>query len=248
MRWAGIAVASLGAVIACSGARAQGWPASPGFPNVTQTAGALLSGPNAPSQGRTAIIAFHNGVLFTVPEVPSSEPGSDFQVRIWNITNPSAPVGITEIGGPTLGITPQPVLAHGYFHVIRPQGPYLVIGADFCAQGCPWSFLAQAGVPGVTRQASQSNSYGVRGDLFQPWFVTPSYWSYNAVGGDVEIYRGEPFNASDRLGSFDHLGLTGVIGHPFLLGNILYYVSDQSRTGIAAYDISDPANPCCSTC
>ena len=64
-------------------------PVVPGFPNVPQTAGrAALSGLNAPQQGRTAIIAYHNGVLFTVPEVPASQPGSDFQVRTWNITEP----------------------------------------------------------------------------------------------------------------------------------------------------------------
>jgi DNA-binding beta-propeller fold protein YncE len=235
-------VATLLALLGCTHAGAQ-WPPNPGFPNVAQVSGTLLSGPNAPSQGRTAIIAYHNGVLFTVPEVPSSEPGSDFQVRIWNITNPAVPTGINQIGGPQLGLTQMPVMAHGYFYVMRPQGPYLVLGADFCGNGCPWSFLAQAGVQGVTRQASGASSYGVRGDLFQPWFITPSYWSYNAIGGDVQIRRGEPSDPGGLLGTFDHLGLTGVIGHPFLLGNTLYYVSDQSRTGIAAYDISNPASP-----
>jgi DNA-binding beta-propeller fold protein YncE len=240
MRLAALLLAWLACV---SLAHAQ-WPPNPGFPNVAQTPGALLSGPLAPNQGRTAILAYHNGVLFSVPEIPASEPGSDFQVRIWNITNPAAPSGITQLGGPTLGITPQPVMAHGYFYVIRPSGAYLVIGADFCGQGCPWSFRANAGVPGLVREASGATSYGVRGDLFQPWFVTPSYWSYNAIETTpAEIYRGEPFRPADRLGQFDHLGATGVIGHPFLLGNILYYVSDQSRTGIAAYDIGNPAAP-----
>ncbi len=221
--------------------QAQPWPASPGFPNVAQVAGTLLSGPNAPNQGRTAIIAYHHGVLFTVPESPSSEPGSDLQVRIWNISNPAAPTGINQLGGPTLGITPQPVMAHGYFFLMQPAGAFLVLGSDAFQAGSPWSFLAQPGVPGVTRQASGSFSAGVRGDLFQPWFVNPTYWSYNAIEGDVQIRRGGPNGTV--LGTFDHLGLTGVIGQPFLLGNLLYYVSDQSRTGIAAYDISDPANP-----
>ncbi len=225
------------------GAQAQ-WPPNPGFPNVAQTPGALLSGPIAPTQGRTAILAYHNGVLFSVPEIPASEPGSDFRVRMWNITNPAAPTGVAMLGGPTLGITPMPVMAHGYFHVIRPSGAYLVIGANCCGPDTPWSFRANAGVPGLVRESGNATSYGVRGDLFQPWFVTPSYWSYNAIDTDpAEIYRGEPFRPADRLGTFDHLGMTGVIGHPFLIGNILYYVSDQSRTGIAAYDISNPATP-----
>src|SRR5688572_7363924 len=140
MRWDGVMLRFVTMLVllgAATAAHAQ-WPPNPGFPNVAQAPGALLSGPLAPDQGRTAILAYHNGVLFSVPEIPSSEPGSDFQVRIWNITNPAAPTGIAQLGGPTLGITPQPVMAHGYFFVIRPAGAYLVIGADFCAGGCPW--------------------------------------------------------------------------------------------------------------
>jgi cytochrome c peroxidase len=34
-----------------------------------------------------------------------------------------------------------------------------------------------------------------------------------------------------------------VIGHAFIFGTTLYYASDQSRTGIAAWDVSDPSNP-----
>ena len=249
-----IRVLALIAALVPALAHAQVPPAPPaaGFPNIARTPGQLLSPRMAPTQGRTAIIAFHNNVLVTIPEVPSSEPGSDFQVRTWNITNPAAPVELAQ-----LGVTPMPVMAHGYFHVVRRlgestfggtvtaggairPGAHLVIGADFCGGGCPWSFRADPGVAGLARTASGASSYGVRGDLTQPWFVTPSYWSYNAIEGDVRIVRGEP--SSPPLGTFDHLGQTGVIGHPFLLGNILYYVSDQSRTGIAAYDISDPAN------
>ena len=37
--------------------------------------------------------------------------------------------------------------------------------------------------------------------------------------------------------------LTGVIGHPFLLGDLLIFASDQSRTGVATYDVSDPTHP-----
>lgn len=36
---------------------------------------------NEPNQGRTAILAYHKGLLFTVPELPASQPGSDFEVR-----------------------------------------------------------------------------------------------------------------------------------------------------------------------
>ncbi|HVF36040.1 MAG TPA: Ig-like domain-containing protein, partial [Candidatus Saccharimonadia bacterium] len=48
---------------------------------------------------------------------------------------------------------------------------------------------------------------------------------------------------NQTFATFDHLGLTGVIGHPFLLGNLLIYAGEESRTGVATYDLSDPANP-----
>ncbi|MEM7480965.1 MAG: Ig-like domain-containing protein [Acidobacteriota bacterium] len=203
--------------------------ASGGFPNVPQTPGAVLSGLNAPDQGRTAIIAYHNGVLFTVPELPSSQPGSDFQVRTWDLSDPTAPV-ITS----TLGISPMPINAHGYFK----SGGYLVIGPNWPPEA-PWSFRAEAAPGTVTRTTFAGlEGAGVRGSLFQPWFAGPTYWSYGDVGGDARLeLRGS------TLATWDHLGLTGVVGHPFILGDLLIFASDQSRTGIATYDISDPTNP-----
>ncbi|MEM7355970.1 MAG: hypothetical protein AAF657_34455, partial [Acidobacteriota bacterium] len=108
-----------------------------GFPNVPQTPGAILSGLNAPEQGRTAIIAYHNGMLFTVPELPASQPGSDFQVRTWDISDPTDPV-VTGI----YGVSPMPINAHGYFK----SGDYLIIGPNWPPEA-PWSFRAD-GPPG----------------------------------------------------------------------------------------------------
>ncbi|MEM7050597.1 MAG: Ig-like domain-containing protein [Acidobacteriota bacterium] len=199
-----------------------------GFPNVPQTPGALLSGLNAPEQGRTAIIAYHNGLLFTVPELPASQPNSDFQVRTWDLSDPSDPQ-VTS----TLGISPMPINAHGYLK----SGDYLVIGPNWPPEA-PWSFRATT--PGVVERTSfpQLDGAGVRGSLFQPWFAGPTYWSYGEVGGDAVLaLRGT------ELARWDHLGLTGVVGHPFILGDLLIFASDQSRTGVATYDISDPSNP-----
>ena len=202
-------------------------PVVAGFPNVAQTPGAVLSGLNAPQQGRTAIIAYQDGVLFTVPEVPSSQPGADFQVRSWDIRDPAHPIELRQ-----WGTTPMPVNAHGYFH----SGPYLILGPNW-PPGGEWSFRVQNG-------AAQRVAFpdlmcaGTRGCLFGPWYVGDTYWSYDDVGGDAEIYRDWQL-----LGRWDHLGLTGVVGHPFLLGDLLIFASDQSRTGVATYDVSDPAHP-----
>ena len=214
------------ALLLVPGAVAQ--PVVPRFPNVPQTPGAILSGLNAPNQGRTAIIAYHNGVLFTVPEIPASQPGSDGQVRTWDLTDPSHPVEMAQ-----LGITPMPVNAHGYLS----SGDYLVLGSNWPPEA-PWSFRA-AGNFGTTRVAYPDLlCAGVRGCLFAPWFVGDTWWSYNTISGNATISRNW-----NEYASWDHLGLTGVVGHPFLLGDLLIFAADQSRTGVATYDVSNPANP-----
>jgi YVTN family beta-propeller protein len=203
-------------------------PVAAGFPNVPQTPGAILSGLNAPQQGRTAIIAYQDGVLFTVPEVPSSQPGADFQVRTWDIRDPTRPIELAR-----WGVTPMPINAHGYFH----SGPYLVLGANW-PPGGEWSFRVSP-ARAVTRTSFPDlTCAGARGCLFGPWYINDTYWSYGAVGGDAEIW----FDWN-LLSSWDHLGTTGVIGHPFLIGDLLIFASDQSRTGVATYDVSDPRHP-----
>ncbi len=200
-----------------------------GFPNIPQTPGTLLAGLVAPNQGRTAILAYHNGILFSVPEAPSSEPGSDLQVRTWDLADPAHPVELA-----TWGVTPMPINAHGYLQ----SGDYLVLGANWPPEA-PWSFRANAAPGSLTRTSFPDLlCAGVRGCLFQPFFVGDTWWSYNAIGGLATIERDGVV-----LGSWDHLGLTGVVGQPFLIGNLLIFASDQSRTGVATYDVSDPANP-----
>lgn len=209
-------------------ARAQFPNVTPGFPNVPQVAGQALAGLVAPQQGRTAIIAYHNGVLFTVPEVPASQPGADHLVRTWDLADPTQPQLLT-----VEGVTPMPINAHGYYK----SGEYLVLGHNWPV-GQEWSFRATA--PLTVQRGPYPDLFcaGVRGCLFDPWFVTDTFWSYGDVEGDATLsLRGV------ELARWDHLALTGVIGHPFLIGDLLIFASDQSRTGVATYDVSDPTNP-----
>ncbi|MCU0755715.1 MAG: PKD domain-containing protein [Xanthomonadales bacterium] len=247
---------SAATVMLAAGAAAQPttteWPTGIGFPNVPRTEGQLLAGPFAVNDGRGAILAWHHGILFSVPEAPASNPGSNLQVRMWNLMDPTQPriiVNAPANAQGSLGTTQMPINAHGYFFVGQHMqtgaaGPFLVIGADWPPE-TPWSFRAQSGVPGVTRQASGHLGAGVRGSLQQPWHIEQTYWSYGAVSGPVQIYtNGPPGSPGSTLqATIDHLGLTGVIGHPFLLGNLLIYASDQSRTGVATYDLSNPQQP-----
>lgn len=200
-----------------------------GFPNVTQTPGRLLTPLLAPQQGRTAVIAYHNGWLYTVPEMPASQPGSDFLVRRWNISNLSN-VHVAE----TYDETQHPVMAHGYLNI----GDYLVLG-DNWPNDRPFSFRAIA--PNVNQRTTTPGLQGPydRGDLFQPWHIN-TYWTYNAGEiNDPAVLR----KNGNVLATWDHIGETGVIGHPFIFGNLLIFASEQSRTGVAIYDIGDPTEP-----
>jgi cytochrome c peroxidase len=199
-----------------------------GFENTARTPGELLSGLNAPNQGRTAIIAYHAGTLFTVPEIPASQGGSDFQVRTWDLADPAAPVELAQ-----WGTTRMPINAHGYFK----RGDTLVLGDNYDNVG-PWGFRATSPSTFVREMVPDLLCAGARGCLFEPWFIGPTWWSYGDIEGQARLAR----NWQDQA-VWDHLGLTGVIGHPFLIGDLLIFASDQSRSGVATYNVSDPTNP-----
>ncbi|MAS95271.1 MAG: hypothetical protein CMO55_18895 [Verrucomicrobiales bacterium] len=206
-----------------------GYVSGQGFPNVVQTPGELLTPLLAPNQGRTAVIAYHNGWLYTVPEIPSSQSGSDYQVRRWNISNLSN-VTVEEV----LGETEHPVMAHGYLKI----GDYLCLG-DNWPNEAPFSFRAIS--PNVNQRTTTPGLIGpyARGNLYQPWDIN-TYWSYNPDEiDDLAVLS----KNGETLATWDHIAETGVIGHPFIVGNLLIFASDQSRTGVATYDISDPTNP-----
>lgn len=198
-----------------------------GFPNVPRTEGELLTPLLVPNQGRTAIIAWHNGWIYTAPEAPSSQPGSDIQARRWNFADLSNVI-VEEV----LGTSPMPILAHGYLKM----GNNLVLGSNWPPEA-PWSFEATA--PNVNVRTETPGLEGVwnRGHLYQPWGAT-TFWSYSDVNFPLELTFGGVVQAS-----WDHLALTGVVGFPFIVGNTLIMAADQTRTGVATYDISDPMNP-----
>ncbi len=194
-----------------------------GVPNVAQTPGTLISGPNAPEAGRTPVIAFHGDMLLTFPEAPGSPPG-DFQVRAWDISDPADPV-VTQM----LGFTRHGFMAHGFIK----RGELINSGYTFDVD-------ATGGVsetPGIDfRMLGWTH-----GGMSVPWGVT-NYWSYGDTSQPAEIYLDQNYGAPP-LATFNPVGDTGVIGHPFIFGRYLFFASDQSRSGIASYDISDPANP-----
>ncbi|MDX2177347.1 MAG: Ig-like domain-containing protein [Candidatus Sumerlaeia bacterium] len=253
---------ALAVVAACA---LEGVALGQGFPNVPRTPGELLAGPIAPEQGRTAIIAWHGDYLVTVPEPPGSQFGADVQMRVMDISD------LSNIQVAVLPATSFGFNAHGYFQTgeylfvgphcldsnnqpcngsdnlyrdaLRIGGPGTPIGFSNLTRS---TMEMDAGIPVGTYDRSGAQS---------PWGAR-MYWSYGAVEGNafLSVRRtvgewlhdwgngGAPTGPALEA-SWDHLGQTGVIGMPFIMGNILIYASDQTGTGVATYDISDPTNP-----
>ena len=193
-----------------------------GVPNIPRTPGDLISGPNAVEMGRLAVISFHKDYLFTFPEAPGS-PGGDHEIRVWNIANPASPQVINN-----LGFTQHGFLAHGFMKRGDTLNSGIVIDVDNNGNitNGNWDYV----------ELGWSHS-----GMSYPWGVT-TYWSYGDTNMPAEIFLRTPC-CGTPLASFDHLGATGVIGHSFVLGDLLFFASDQSHTGIASYDITDPTNP-----
>jgi PKD repeat protein len=222
------------------------------FPNVTQVPGTLLNGPIHPQQGRTAIVAWHGGRVVSVPEAPGSQNGADLRVRIVNISDPANPQ-VTVMPYAAGGLS-----AHGYLQ----YGRYLWISGHEVTPGSGvYRDSLYTTATGVFQERSLEQDGGLplstytKSGAQSPWGAR-EFWSYNNVGGNAFLtvrrslaeYTHDWNNGGSPTGpavkaSFDLLGQTGIIGFPFIMGNILIYASDMSGTGAAAYDISDPANP-----
>lgn len=240
-----------------------------GFPNIARTPGELLAGPIAPEQGRTAIVAWHGDRIVSVPEAPGSQPGADLRIRVVNIedldgTGPDVTLVPTSASG---------FHAHGYFKTgsYLFVGPHCLGEAnDVCNGTFPhdsWGNALRIGGLGTPLGDSQlrhadigSETGLLLGSVQRPGAQSPwglnDFWTYNTIEGtawfgvrrnpDDWVYDWN--NGGAAVGpaitaTWDHLGMTGVTGFPFIMGNILIYASDQAGSGVAAYDISDISNP-----
>ncbi|WP_167854811.1 Ig-like domain-containing protein [Mangrovimicrobium sediminis] len=192
------------------------------FPNQSQTPGELIT-KSHPQLGRLAITDIMGDYVIAIPEIPSSPPGADYLVRALDISNPANPVTVA-----TFGETQHP----GNAHTTYKRGNEIYIGgypnnairleADGSLSHVPWS----GPLPHWNRSG-----------VYWPWSAQ-MWWSYGDVQGNAWLSLDGQTTAT-----WNHLGLTGVIGFPNFMGNLLIYASDQSRSGIATYDVSDPYNP-----
>jgi len=211
-----------------------------GFENKTRVTGELLTpggfgwnSSGTASDGRGAIIAFHGGLLYTSPETPSSAGGSTLKMKIWDI---SSDAKIADMDGlallETLTTNPQPVNAHGYtFFSDR-----LVMGGD----NRIWRTTGYQtyDVEDFPDNLGYLSPFS-RGRVYPRIEVDKTYWSYGEVAGNQMVEKYDvATNSWSVIADWDHLGDTGVVGQPFIMGEWLIMAAEQSRTGVAVYDLS----------
>lgn len=194
------------------------------FPNQANSDPGKIISKSHPQLGRLTTIDILGDYIIAIPEQPSSPDGADFLVRAIDISDPKNPRTVA-----TFGETRHPVLAHGTYK----RGNELYIG------GWPTDAIILEDDGSLTHgrwSGWRVTDFGKTGGS-HPWAVK-HWWSYNEVSGNATIKIN-----NQQVAEWDHLGQTGVIGFPTVMGNILLYGSDQSFSGAAAYDISDPTNP-----
>lgn len=202
--------------------------AKPGFPkDRTYVAGQILAANQLPCQGRVAAISYLNGWIYTSIETPSGPACKDDLERVWDISNPTAPKAYValppgQFGNPAFNA-----------HAVLYKGPYASIGrevvADTYGGSIFWTHYTDHGL---------GDGGGHRAGLTPPWSVT-NLWSYH----DLDPVKIRKHGRVVSPASFDPLGETGIAGQAIILGNLMIYASDQSKRGIATYDLSDPAHP-----
>lgn len=229
-----------------------------GFPNIQrlEPPGTLLSHPDnndSEAIGRTTTLNYLNGWLIVGGESPGSRPGSDLEMRVYDISNPSNPIrrrpsnfghtypnnswhqgdsGWNAHGSAQAGTSMLP-------EVMRVQtfGGTVERGAWNIPNGVPdigtfpvgWNRSSQAG----------------------PWFASfPWYGSPDADFTIDRIWQTPGGNQFQRLATFDHAGpYGGGDWHPMFFGDLLIYARHgaSASDGIVVYrlqynNFDDPQN------
>ena len=217
------------------------------IPNTQQNSpGDLLSGPVDPDMGRLSVIHLLGNQIITVPETPGSEAGDHQLTQSWDITDPSNP----RLTG-SYGRTGNPILAHGgyaranevYVGYDSQTGNDTVrLNTDGSLSHERWSgptepelFQRIANQPGVPGQRlNRRAQWFSKGAMMQPWAINDN-WSYNSPNNTTTLTL-----RNILMAEWDITADTGgASGFGSFFGNLLIYVSDQLRGGVAIYDATD---------
>jgi len=204
--------------------------------------------------GRTTAIGVHRGFLVVAPEAPGSDPGSSFSWRVFDISDPTAPVEVVRWGG-TAAFN-----MHGYavdrweFNRLRvfDDGTYGInnefgpVNGEIVSE--PDNDAPSTGGVRPGDVAPGTNTWSLGGRQ-ENWAFTFQWEQYGGAEDPYRIAKIEEDPADPgsytwvHKASWNHIAESGVSGIPVLIGNILIYASDDTQRGVAAYDISDPTNP-----
>ncbi len=215
--------------------------------------------------GRAANLTTLGPVLASIPEAPGSshvglQNGVQYHSTVWdlsNLTNPTLIVDLTSAANDGRTTNAMPVDAHGTVVRFQDGIDYLFLGASEYLTFDP-SFSNAAEQVAVE---SETWNFGWGPDpLAYSTMTSPfhmrNYWEYGFdtsglysirdpsqfldTGGETE-WLGRSENVpwlGTPLVSWDHLGLTGVTGFSFMMGELLVVASDQQSTGLAVYELS----------
>ena len=214
---------------------------TPGFPNVqrSEVPGTLLSHPDqndSEAIGRTTTLNYLNGWLIVGAEAPGSRPGSDLEMRVYDLADPSHPVrrlpsdfnhtypdnrwhqgnaGWNAHGSAQAGTSMLP-------EVMRVQG----FGGT--VERGAWNI--PNGVPDIGMFPVGWNRSSQAG----PWLASfPWYGSPDADFTIDRIWQTPGGNQFQRVATFDHVGpYGGGDWHPMFFGDLLIY----ARHGASASD------------
>jgi len=221
--------------------------------------GTLLAGPVDPQMGRLANIQFLGGHIITIPETPGSEPSDHQRTQAWDISNPLAPrkIAPTNPDGNfgDFGRTGNPILAHGTysrgnevfvagnndnanrdFDTVRLNNDGSLSHVRWSGPTAPELFNRVAGQPGVPGPAFNPRRFAnwtSKGAMMQPWAINDS-WSYNSPNPLATLTL-----RNILMAEWNITAETGASGFGNFFGNLLIYVSDQLRGGVAIYDATD---------
>ena len=217
------------------------------IPNTSQNSpGELLSGPVDPDMGRLAVIQLLGNQIITIPETPGSEPGDHQRTQSWDISNPSNPI----LTG-SYGRTGNPILAHGSFaranevytgfdsqtgnNAVRLNDDGSLSHTRWSGPTAPELFQRIPGQPGVPGQRLfRQAQWFSKGAMMQPWAINDN-WSYNTPNTTATLTLRNILMAEWNITA----DTGGASGFGSFFGNLLIYVSDQLRGGVAIYDATD---------
>lgn len=164
------------------------------------------------SDGRGAIIAFHAGLLWTVPEHPSSAGSSTYHIRAWDISDPTNPVERQNFG-----VGPMMMNAHGY---VMYDGRLELGGDNWVMRRTGFQSFVRENVP---RPSLHNITWGrdrvVPGWIFGHFDPTQpagrqvgGIWFYNQLNRRFAVGRRNNPNdigTTELWAEWDHLGETG---------------------------------------